>query len=110
GNSHWVAYGMRGNVFHSEDGGISWAAAKVPAPISTYGHALLADGELLLVGQGGIVLSSKDGGKSFSIALREGRASLTDIVIAGDGRWMLSSDGGLQIQNPANPTKNDGAA
>lgn len=100
---------MRGHVFTSADDGLSWQETKVPAPISLYGHAVLANGELLLVGQGGIVLSSTDGGRTLAIVQREGRASLTDIVIGSDGRWILSSDGGLQIRAPANPTKTDGA-
>lgn len=63
-------------------------------PHFLYGHAVLADGELLYVGQGGIVLSSKDGGRTLAIVQREGRANVTDIVIGGDGRWIRSSDGG----------------
>jgi len=96
----------------SADRGATWQEARVPAPISIYGHALLPNGELLLVGQGGIVLSSRDGGKNLNIVRREGRASLTDIVVTDDGRWMLSSDGGLQVRTPAsaNQSQNDGAA
>lgn len=96
----WVAYGMRGNVHYSKDGGRRRQAASVQAPVSTYGLALAEDGRLLLAGQGGILLASQDQGQSFQVIRKDGRASLTGIYRLADGRLLLTSDGGLQRQTP----------
>jgi hypothetical protein len=95
---------MRGNVHYSKDGGRSWQAASVQAPVSTYGHAVADDGRLLLAGQGGILLASQDQGHSFKVIRKEGRASLTGIYRLADGSWLLTSDGGLQRHQPATRT------
>jgi photosystem II stability/assembly factor-like uncharacterized protein len=92
---------MRGNVHFSQDGGRSWQAASVQAPVSTYGHAVTEDGRLLLAGQGGIILASQDQGHSFQVIRKEGRASLTGIYRQADGSLLLTSDSGLQRHKPA---------
>jgi photosystem II stability/assembly factor-like uncharacterized protein len=96
----WVAYGMRGNAFRSDAAAERWEKAKIPAPISTLGHAHLSEGALLLVGQGGIVLKTTDGGANFTIVRAGGRAALTDIQLMPDGSWLLASDGGLIRHDP----------
>lgn len=103
GNSRWVTYGMRGNVFHSADDGETWAPSRLQAPISTYSHAIDRDSKLLLVGQGGIVLASADGGVSFDIVRKGARETLTDLIASSDGKWLLASDSGLQNWDPAPP-------
>ena len=83
----WLAYGMRGNVFHTAGGDAPWIASDMPVQASFYGHSLRPDGTIVLVGQGSLVATSS------RVA---GRASLTDLLLAPDGTGWLSSDAGLQ--------------
>ena len=95
-DGHWVAYGMRGNVFRADADLTHWAKAEVPAPISLFNHALAPDGALLLTGQGGTVLRSTDGGATFTRARGGGRAAITELAFAADGsREVLGLDVGV---------------
>ena len=95
-----MAYGMRGNVFHSSDDGASWAPSQVPVAVSLHADALGADGQLLLGGEGGSVIASSDGGKSFKVVRSGGRETITGMRIEPDGSWWLATDSGLRIQRP----------
>ncbi|WP_433705683.1 YCF48-related protein [Paraburkholderia sacchari] len=99
GAGSWLAYGMRGNVFRSLDGGQSWTRAEVGAPVSLFGDARSASGELLLAGQGGMVLGSNDGGAHFSMLRHGTRLTLTDLAAVPNG-WLAASDGGLRAYSP----------
>ena len=92
----WLVYGMRGNAFVNADLHGEWTHSNIPAPISFFGHALLADGTVMLVGQGSMLATSKDGGLNFSLARAKGRATLTDLQLGADGTGWLASDAGLQ--------------
>lgn len=112
----WLVYGMRGNAFTSGNGHDVWTRSNIPAPVSFFGHALLQDGMLVLVGQGSVLATSKDGGLNFTLGRAQGRATLTDLQIAADGSGWLASDAGLQpwtagnATSPLLPTKTDGIA
>jgi hypothetical protein len=93
GAGSWLAYGMRGNVFRSQDGGQNWTRAEVSVPASMFGDARAANGELLLAGQGGIVLGSTDGGAHFSMLRHDTRLTFTDLLKMPNG-WLAASDGG----------------
>jgi len=90
-----VAYGMGGNIFHSENGGVSWKRAGIdgvtisddrstPAyrrlqessvaevPPTILGGAVRNDGSIILVDQGGKAMISKDTGKTFTTLKQEG--------------------------------------
>ncbi|RAR57287.1 photosystem II stability/assembly factor-like uncharacterized protein [Paraburkholderia unamae] len=99
GAGSWLAYGMRGNVFRSLDGGQSWTRAEAPGPVSLFGDARAADGELLLAGQGGIVFGSRDGGAHFSMLRHGTRLTFTDLLRSPNG-WLIASDGGLRAYSP----------
>ena len=92
----WLAYGMRGNIFHSDGFNGPWVRSEFPAPVSFYGHAVTADGKVILVGQGSIVATSADGGRHFQLSRVEGRASLTDLALNADGTGWLTSNMGIQ--------------
>ncbi|MGH8832715.1 MAG: hypothetical protein ACREXV_16765, partial [Polaromonas sp.] len=63
---------------------------------SFFGHAVTADGRLMLVGQGSLVATSTDGGQHFAISRAQGRATLTDVLVQPDGHGWITSDAGLQ--------------
>jgi photosystem II stability/assembly factor-like uncharacterized protein len=102
-DGQWLAYGMRGNAYLSHAGQAPWTRSTVPAPASFFGHAVLPNGRVLLVGQGSLIASSDDGGNSFAISRGKGRATLTDLQVADDGSGWISSDAGLQALTPTPP-------
>lgn len=91
----WLVYGMRGNAFTQQGDG-PWQKAEMPGPVSFFGHAVLPDGRILLVGQGSVVATSSDGGRHFSFSRVAGRATLTDIALDSEGAGWITSDAGLQ--------------
>lgn len=92
----WLAYGMRGNIFHADSDEGPWIRSEMPVRASFYGHAVTADGKIILVGQGSVMATSIDGGRHFSLSRAEGRASLTDLLLLPNGQGWLASDAGLQ--------------
>lgn len=93
----WLAYGMRGNIFTSPgDDDDPWSRADLPAQASFFGHAVAADGRVVLVGQGSVIATSADGGRHFSLSRAQGRATLTDVLLPPGGPGWLASDAGLQ--------------
>lgn len=91
----WVVYGMRGNIFVNHNAAEAWRAVKIPAPISIFSGASMANGEVILVGQGSMVLTSQDHGDHFSMHRLGGRATLMDIAVGQNGAGWLASDQGL---------------
>ena len=61
-----VAFGMRGNVFRSGNGGTHWEQVKIEQKEGVLGGTLM-NGDFILVTQGGNVLLSKDDAKSFKL-------------------------------------------
>ena len=62
-----VAFGLRGNVFRSLDGGARWGKVGTGLEVALTGAAELPDGRLVLVSQAGHLLVSADGGESFAL-------------------------------------------
>lgn len=92
----WLAYGMRGNVFHTTPGNTGWTRSEMPVQASFFGHGVAADGRVILVGQGSVMATSTDGGQHFSLSRAQGRATLTDLFVQPDGQGWITSDAGLQ--------------
>ena len=92
----WLAYGMRGNIFHTEGDLGPWSRSDIPVQASFYGHAVTSDGKIILVGQGSVMATSSDGGRHFTLSRAKGRTSLTDLLLLPSGQGWLTSDAGLQ--------------
>lgn len=92
----WLAYGMRGNVFRTASAEAPWSRCEMPVQASFFGHAVSADGQVMLVGQGSVIATSTDGGSHFSLSRAQGRATLTNLLLQADGRGWITSDAGLQ--------------
>lgn len=60
-----LAFGLRGNVFLSEDRGAHWKKIETGLTVAITGAATTADGRIALVSQSGHVLLSEDGSKTF---------------------------------------------
>ncbi|MEM1110386.1 MAG: YCF48-related protein [Pseudomonadota bacterium] len=87
--------GLRGNVFRSNDRGLSWDSVALSGTGSLYSGATTDDGGLIFVGTGGRIVSSSDRGASFSESTHPSRAALSDVVVDGDSLYLTSLSGFL---------------
>ena len=92
-----VAFGLRGNVYRSADGGTTWAKIDAGLPASIVGTARTADGATLLADVGGRVVASSDGGRTFGKATLAQPMPLTGIADAGGGNLALVGPRGVAI-------------
>lgn len=61
-----LAFGMRGHIFRSLDGGASWQASRSESTTFLMGGAVADDGAIVLAGLGATLLVSRDQGASFT--------------------------------------------
>jgi photosystem II stability/assembly factor-like uncharacterized protein len=66
-----IAFGMRGNIYRSSDGGATWTQIESGIKFGIMGGKVMENGAIVLVSQGGNVLLSKNDGMSFSEVQRE---------------------------------------
>jgi photosystem II stability/assembly factor-like uncharacterized protein len=91
-----VVFGLRGNIFRSEDGK-AWKQVESPTQSLLHGGLALADDRLVLTAAAGQLLVSADEGRSFRLAAWPGAASATATSLwqAADGGVLLTSDKGV---------------
>lgn len=99
-----VAFGLRGNAFHSDDCGDSWQKIDNSIEATLTAGLRLSDGSLVLVDQAGRILKSTNEGRSF-VALPGNRPfPITGIGQGTDGSLVLSSVRGVLRASPIPPT------
>ena len=91
-----VVFGLRGNIFRSEDGK-AWKQVESPTQSLLHGGLALADRRLVLTAAAGQLLVSADEGRSFRLATMPGAesATATSFWQAADGGLLLASDRGM---------------
>ncbi|MES2260374.1 MAG: YCF48-related protein [Pseudomonadota bacterium] len=89
-----LAYGLRGSMFRSADGGKTWIRIECGTQQSISSAIVLADGSVLLGSQGGQLLLSQDGGRSFSL-YTQAPQPVTDLVQASDGTVIVAGPRGV---------------
>ncbi|WP_271410948.1 WD40/YVTN/BNR-like repeat-containing protein [Pseudomonas sp. Q1-7] len=97
----WVvgAYGM---ILHTTNGGQSWAfVSSLDNPERLHLNAVLglADGSLLVAGEGGRLHRSNDGGQSWAAGEALTDASLYKLLQLSDGRVLLLGFGGALLSS-----------
>jgi len=96
-----LAFGLRGNVWRSDDGGRTWVKVEAGLPAAVVGAASAADGVLLLADAGGRVAASRDGGRSFRpVALKQAMPT-TGLVDLGNGRIVITGPRGVTVSEAA---------
>lgn len=93
-----IAYGMRGNVFRSKDGGTNWQKIETGMPLGLAGSTVTADGRIVLLSQAGHLLLSKDDGASFSMVKLGQPFPAAAIVALGKESLVLAGLHGMQAR------------
>lgn len=92
----WVAYGMRGHVFVTQNFGQSWDRVEVGNQLPLYGHALLPNGGgLLIVGAGSSMVRLDGNGRLVSATRLSGLGTLTSAVLVGSRRLLVGGERGV---------------
>jgi photosystem II stability/assembly factor-like uncharacterized protein len=94
-----LVFGMRGQLFRSDNGGRSWQKVETGVPVGLTGSTVTKDGRLVLVSQGGDVLVSKDGGLSFQVAKVEKALPAAAVAAFGEDTLVLVGFGGVAVQS-----------
>jgi len=91
----YIAYGMRGNIVATHDGGDSWKLISNRVPSSIQAGALLNDGRVLLVAESGRMLLSRDEGQTFNV-LASRTQPAADLLQLGQEEVLVAGPLGLK--------------
>ncbi|BAW24131.1 WD40/YVTN/BNR-like repeat-containing protein [Pseudomonas putida] len=98
GPDELIAFGLRGNVFRSEDGGQHWQQPSIRGARATFNAAVQVDEHsLILLDQAGRLYSSNDNGRNFQSVPFEWGAPLTGATLAADGALIITSLAGIAM-------------
>lgn len=102
-----LIYGMRGNVYRSEDGGAHCKKIDLgPDPRSLTNGKVMEDGSIVLIGIAGRVVVSNDDGRSFAPVKAAVRQGLAQLMPLADGKLLVVGDAGVaKIDAPAAAAK-----
>ncbi|MFK3819719.1 WD40/YVTN/BNR-like repeat-containing protein [Pseudomonas sp. NPDC089407] len=99
----WVTYGMRGNVFVTDNFGETWQAIKVDSGQPLYGHVLLpGDAGVLIVGAGSAMVRLDGKGRLLASQRQAGLGTLTSAIVVGTGQVLVAGERGV-FQGNGNP-------
>jgi photosystem II stability/assembly factor-like uncharacterized protein len=93
-----LVFGMRGNIWRSDDDGENWKQIDNPSTSSIQAGRILSDGRVVLVGLEGTVQISKDGGKTFTYAPRDDREAMAALIQTKDGVVHVFGEEGAKTQ------------
>ncbi len=94
-NGSVLVFGMRGNLWRSDDLGETWFEVDSDTNQSLGGGTVLADGTIVLAGLGGAVTYSYDDGASFTAVIRPTRRGHASVAPAGEDRVVIVGEKGI---------------
>lgn len=98
-----LAFGLRGNVYRSDDAGASWVKVDVGLPSAVVAAARTSRDATLLADAGGRVVASDDGGRTFAKVPLKQPMPLTGLAEAGEGRLALTGPRGVAVTETGAP-------
>jgi photosystem II stability/assembly factor-like uncharacterized protein len=98
-----VAFGLRGNVYRSDDGGATWAKADAGLAAAVVSATRTAGGALLLADAGGRLARTTDGGRSFQKVALKQAVPVTGLAEIGDGRIAIVGPRGVIVAETTAP-------
>ncbi|XOZ33806.1 WD40/YVTN/BNR-like repeat-containing protein [Halomonadaceae bacterium KBTZ08] len=93
GDGGVLAYGLRGNIYRSENGD-QWHSVEASTNRTLNTAHVNGKGEIALVGNDGAVVYSDDGGQSFSSHIRPSRHSYLGVRLIPEGGLLLVGEKG----------------
>jgi photosystem II stability/assembly factor-like uncharacterized protein len=96
-----LVYGLRGNVYRSDDAGKTWVKADAGLPAAIVGAAPAEGGAVLLADGGGRIAASTDGGRTFNKVVLKNPAPLTGFAPIGNDRFVLVGPRGATVSETA---------
>jgi photosystem II stability/assembly factor-like uncharacterized protein len=96
-----LVFGLRGNVFRSDDAGKTWTKIDAGLPAAVVGTTKTGQGATLLVDGGGRVATTTDGGRTFGKVALKQAMPLTGVSDAGEGRLALVGPRGVAVTEMA---------
>jgi len=96
-----VVYGLRGNVFRSDDGGAHWTKVDAGLPAAVVGATRTPQGATVLADVGGRLAVSTDGAQTFAPMTLKNPMPLTAIADVGEGRFALTGPRGVAVSDAA---------
>jgi photosystem II stability/assembly factor-like uncharacterized protein len=101
-----LAYGLRGNLYRSADGGDSWQKVPTGTLAMLDGGAPLGSDGAALVGLSGVLLVSRDAGRSFTLVQQADYRGLAAVLAVGADALVVVGEGGarrIELGAPARP-------
>jgi photosystem II stability/assembly factor-like uncharacterized protein len=92
-----LAFGLRGNVFRSEDSGQSWTKVDAQLPSAVVAATPTVRGATLLADVGGRVTATEDGGRTFTKVSLKQPMPIFGFVEAAEGRFALAGPRGVAV-------------
>jgi photosystem II stability/assembly factor-like uncharacterized protein len=92
-----LVYGLRGNAFHSADGGKTWAKLDVGLPATIVAGIRNSAGLIALVDAGGRIAASSDGGKTFERVQATPTVPMTGAAEIGNHRYVVVGPRGVTV-------------
>jgi len=81
-----IVFGLRGNVYRSDDGGKSWQKVDAGLPAAVTSGTVLSKGTIVLADAGGRIALSDDAGRTFKPASVANPVPISGIADAGNNR------------------------
>jgi photosystem II stability/assembly factor-like uncharacterized protein len=88
---------MRGSVFRSTDGALSWQKVELGTTTALNGGTVLSDGRIILVGNAGLVVESDDNGQTLSAKWSPDGKGISAVTQAPDGSIVVAGERGVGI-------------
>lgn len=95
-----LAFGLRGNVWRSDNGGAAWQKADAGLTAAVVAAATVGD-QTLLADQSGRMVATRDGGRTFQPVTLQSPVPVTGIAGAGPQRLAITGPRGVAAQDLA---------
>jgi photosystem II stability/assembly factor-like uncharacterized protein len=92
-----LLFGLRGNVYASNDGGATWSKVDAGLAASVVAATRSAQGAVLLADAGGRISASTDGGRTFTKVTLKQSVPVTGLVEIGEARLVLVGPRGATV-------------
>ncbi|RJG08982.1 glycosyl hydrolase [Pseudomonas cavernicola] len=92
-----LAYGLRGHVFRSADGGYTWSQLDSGLQVSITAATVDADGHYRLFTQAGHMLVAQGGGARLQLVPQQEQSPVAGATLAADGSLVLAGSRGTRV-------------